>query len=349
VSVSVSQDGILHLFNWDKKFFLSFRELIRERFANGLHHFIVYGSIETDALPTSSDTVIYTSLLQHVITLSVALHKANRIILHGLFSYHLFCIFVLQPWLLKKCYWVIWGGDLYVHKDEAKTWRGRTVELLRSICIKRVGHLVTYIRGDVDLARKWYGATGQHHECFTYPSNVYREIPEKAETHSTINIQIGNSADPSNSHLELLRRLMPYRDQDLTIYAPLSYGDKYYMQSVIKAGKTMFKDKFVPLTEFMPIEQYLDFLGRIDIAIFNHERQQAMGNIITLLGLGKKVFLRKDVTPWAFFVSLGVRVFNVEQIDISPIDENDLRRNKEIVSGLFSERKLIEQLEELFQ
>lgn len=41
----------------------------------------------------------------------------------------------------------------------------------------------------------------------------------------------------------------------------------------------------------MPFEEYLGLLAKIDIAILNHKRQQAMGNITTLLGLGKKYIL----------------------------------------------------------
>jgi hypothetical protein len=41
-----------------------------------------------------------------------------------------------------------------------------------------------------------------------------------------LSILLGNSADPSNNHVEALERLLPYRDQDIKIYAPLSYGDQ---------------------------------------------------------------------------------------------------------------------------
>lgn len=43
-----------------------------------------------------------------------------------------------------------------------------------------------------------------------------------------------------------------------------------------------------PIVDFMDFNEYINFLSTIDIAIFNHKRQQGMGNIITLLGMGKK-------------------------------------------------------------
>ncbi len=341
---------VLHLFGWDKKFFLPFRALIRRQFAcDERHQFIVCGFGEVDGLSPSADTAICPRVLRNVLSLSIALHKAEKIMLHGLFHHHLLYILAIQPWLLKKCHWVIWGCDLYVHEAKLKDWRWRKNEVLWRVCIKRMGHLVTCIQGDAELARKWYGATGQHHNCFMYPSNVYNEMVAETKPHNSVNILIGNSADPSNNHLEILERLTPYQDQDLTIFAPLSYGDKNHAESVTTAGKAIFGDKFVALTEFVPLDQYLEFLGKIDIAIFNHHRQQAMGNMITLLGLGKKVYLRRDVTPWPLFKGLGLSVFDVKQLDVALIEEEAQSRNKDIIADEFSEKRLVEQLKELFR
>src|SRR5690606_30619276 len=213
-----------------------------------------------------------------------------------------------------------------------------------------LGHLVTYIEGDVELARQWYGATGQYHECLMYPSNTYQDLPVPArkETDHTINLLLGNSAYPSNNHLEILERLTPYRNQDIAIYTPLSYGKEDYASKVIEAGHNLFGDKFKPLTEFMPYEQYLTLLSRIDIAIFNHNRQQGMGNIISLLGLGKKVYMRKDVTPWGMFNNNGIIIHSVDQISLKPFSEHEKQHNISIMKNNFSIATLVSQLNALF-
>jgi len=46
----------------------------------------------------------------------------------------------------------------------------------------------------------------------------------------------------------------------------------------------IFREKFKPLVDFIPFDEYLNLLAKVDIAIFNHKRQQTMGNITTLLG-----------------------------------------------------------------
>ena len=345
----MSQGTILHLFGWDKKFLLPFRDLIHEHFSNGKHHFIVYGDFEPGDLPASPDTTVYPNLLKKSFALSLALQQADKIILHGIFSNHLYYLLALHPWCLKKCYWVICGGDLYDHNVMRKDWRWWKNWLFRSFAIKHFGHFVTFVKGDYELAQKWYGADGQYHESIMYPSNVFHAERLKPSRHSSINIQIGNSAAPSNNHFESLELLRPFRNQDIVIYAPLSYGNKKHAEKVIKLGIELFGAKFIPLTEFMPFEQYIEFLRKIDIAIFNHKRQQGMGNLITLLGLGKKIYMRSDLMPVRLFAEIGVKVYDVENIDLDPLNDEVKNHNVKIIKEYFSKERLCHQWEEIFE
>lgn len=276
------------------------------------------------------------------------MQKSEKIILHGLFDISFVKFLSMQPWLLKKCYWVIWGKDLYSYKLSKRTSGWYRNEVFRRIVIKRFGHLVTYVEGDVNLARQWYGAKGQYHECLMYSSNLYKAYDVPHKEHTTINILVGNSADHSNNHLEVFEKLIKFKEQNIKIYVPLSYGDQTHVKTVLKAGREIFGDKFIPLLEFMPFQNYLALLGEIDIAVFAHKRQQAMGNTITLLGLGKKVYMRDDVTPLAIFSDLGIKVFDVKNLDLTPMTEEYMSNNIEIIKANFSEGKLLQQLRDIF-
>ncbi len=243
----------------------------------------------------------------------------------------------------------MWGGDLYSHVLSKKTVRNIFSRYRKKIVIEHMGGLITHIKGDYELAQKWYGAKGQWHECFMYPSNLYREYNIEPKEHETINIQVGNSADPTNNHLEVFEKLEKYKDEDIKIIVPLSYGNEVYAKEVIKQGRKIFGEKFEPLTEFMPFDQYLDLLTEIDIAIFNHNRQQAMGNTTTLLGLGKKVYIRSSVTPWETFEDIGIKVFDVANVTIDLLDEDTKRENKKRVKEYFSEANYLRQLNKLFE
>jgi hypothetical protein len=344
----MSQSRVLHLFGWDKKFVLPFRGFINEHFADGRHQFIIYGDVTEDDVPESSDTSVMPRVFNNIVALTKAMNKAEKIIIHGLFNNHLLYLLAMQPWLLKKCYWVIWGGDLYIHNAPVKDWRWGKNEFFRRLVIKRMGHLVTYIKGDYDLATEWYGAKGQYHECFMYPSNLYKDYAVPDKQYSGFNILVGNSADLSNNHLEVFDKLEVFKDQDIKIYAPLSYGNQAYAKKIIEEGKKKFGDKFKPLTDMMPFDQYLEFLGLIDVAIFNHKRQQAMGNTITLLGLGKTVYMRSDRTTWELFEDIDVKVFDVENIKLDLLDEKIKKDNQEKIKKHFSIDNYKKQLQELF-
>ena len=344
-----SKGKILHVFGWDKKFVPPFIAFVREHFDDTEHCFIIYGQVTDDPLPAGANVIHYPSLLKNLLALLAHIRAARKVILHGLFSSHLFYALALQPWALKKCYWTIWGGDLYIHNAKVKDWRARKNEWFRRFVISRLGHFITHIEGDYKLAQQWYGAKGQWHECFMYPSNLYKDYPLQLVAHDTINIQVGNSADPSNNHLEALERLKAFRDQPIRIYVPLSYGNQQHAQYVIAYGTENFGKKFIPLTELMPLEKYIDFLAQIDIAIFNHRRQQGMGNTISLLGLGKKVYMRSDVTPWKMFNELGVVAFDCEKISLDPLTIIQQITNKQKIEKYFSKDELIRNLKNIFK
>lgn len=260
-------------------------------------------------------------------------------------------LLALHPSLLKKCYWVIWGGDLYQYKFRKQNIKHDIYEAIRAFVIKRIGHFVTYVKGDYELTQQWYGATGQYHECLMYTSNIYKEHTIPPKTGSVVNILVGNSADPANNHLDVFEKLATYKNENLMIYCPLSYGgvDGGYVKQIAEKGTALFGDRFVALTDFMPFAKYLEFLGQIDIAVFAHKRQQAMGNTITLLGLGKKVYMRNDVTPWAMFEGLCVKIFDFLKLDLTPMDGEVLKENQTRIKNYFSEAVLTKQLLNIFE
>jgi hypothetical protein len=342
---------ILHIAGCDK-FIPPFIEFVKEYFDFSAHDFLLMNGMASKELKITPNVHLskrsILSRLKHYWQAMIKMHQADKVILHGLFDMKLVAMLFFLPWLLKKCYWVMWGGDLYSYQLSERNWKWKRREFFRRSVIRRMGHLVTYIKGDYDLATEWYGARGQYHECFMYPSNLYKDYAIPEVKHSSINILVGNSADPSNNHLEVFDKLEVFKDQDIKIYAPLSYGNQTYAKKVIEEGKKQFGDKFEPLTDMMPFDQYLEFLGLIDVAIFNHKRQQAMGNTITLLSLGKKVFMRSDITPWELFEDIDVKVFDVENIKLDLLDEKIKKDNQEKIKKHFSIDNYKKQLQELF-
>ncbi len=345
---------VLHVMHAEK-FIEPFIEFVEDNFDDfdSRHTFFVWGDIRKFRIKSrfnlKNSNKRRIEKLKYFLFMVSAMQEAEKIILHGLFvQWHLMLLF-LMPWNLKKCYWVIWGGDLYTYKLSKRTvgwWRN---ELFRSFVIGRIGHYITQIEGDFRLAQKWYGAKGEWHECFMYTSNLYQEPSKQALPHEGINILLGNSADQSNNHIEILNKLKCHAGDNIKIYCPLSYGDQSYAQEVADYGETLFGGQFIALRDFMSLDKYTNLLNIIDIAIFNHKRQQGMGNITTLLGMGKKVYLRKEITTWDFLQCLGITVFDVNSIELSKMDNDISSENIKIVQNYFSEANLVVQLNRIFQ
>ena len=342
---------ILHVAILDK-FIPPFIDFLGKNFNLFQHRFWLKGDKKQHPYKDNPSTYqVKSSLLGNLlghIKLIADLHRAEKVILHGLFDIRIVLLLSSMPWLLKKCYWVIWGGDLYIHEAEKKDNRWYRHEWIRRFAISRLGHFITHVRGDYELAQKWYGAKGQWHECFMYTSNLYRDYPIEPKPHDGINILLGNSATPTNNHLDALEKLRPFSDENIKIYCPLSYGDISYGDLVERAGSEIYGDKFIPLRNFMPFDQYLKLLSIIDIAIFNHNRQQGMGNIVGLLGMRKKVFIRNDITTWDSLKNIGAVAYNIQQIDLSKIENATEKQNKENIMKYFSEKNLTLNLSKIF-
>lgn len=343
---------ILHVVSLEK-FIPPFIEFLGEHFDLSHHRFWLKG--DRNKYPYQDNQSTYQvnpgvlGYLHGYLKLIVDLNNANKIILHNLFDIKIVFLLVCMPWLLKKSYWVIWGADLYVHQVTKKKWRWHRNEWIRRFAISRLGHFITHIRGDYELAQNWYGARGQWHECFMYTSNLYRDYPIEPKPHDGIHILLGNSATSTNNHLDALEKLRPFAHDNIKIYCPLSYGDASYGDLVERAGVAIFGSNFIPLRDFIPFERYLELLSDIDIAVFNHNRQQGMGNITTLLGMGKTVYIRSDISSWTTLNKMGLVLGDTLTSDFRKLPKETILANRAIVAKSFSERALIHQLSMIFE
>lgn len=335
---------ILHLTR-KEKFTKPFIDFIKENFDISEHFFLLVGGQNKKEFYIEDDSYIKTisnkkDFLKYFIEFNKKMYKADKIIIHGLSQpYNIFYLF-LNPWLLKKCYWAMWGGDFYF--PEKQSWIKKQV-------IKKMGHLISGYIGEYELAKKWYGTKGKFHASFLYPSNLYKDIKIQDKKLDTINILLGNSASQTNQHLDALKKLIPIKDKEIKIYTPLSYGDSSYAKEICVKGKEIFGDKFIPLLEFMPFDEYLLLLSEIDIGFFNHNRQQAAGNIISLLGMGKKVYMRNDNTLFLFLKDILVEVYDLEKDIELCFSEVNKKKNIDIIKKYFSKDNLIKQWKDIFE
>ena len=144
-------------------------------------------------------------------------------------------------------------------------------------------------------------------------------------------------------------------ERDFEIICPLSYGSSNIAKDIVNLGHSLFGERFIPIFDFLPATEYAKLLSSIDVAIFGHKRQQALGNILALLYLGKKVYVRSDISTWNFLNQLGITVFDTKNIlsndegKLFEFDQTVGARNRFLVETEFSDKKCAELWREVFR
>ena len=318
----------LHLLH-ESMFTEAYITFINENFIPNSHMFLIYQSDHKFKLHDANNIIRIDKEKNKWKLLNKYLYQANKVIIHSLFEQKIILLLFIQPWLLKKMFWVVWGADLYQYRDIKVSTRAKLFERIRKFVIKNMGNICTLVYGDYVLAKKWYGFKGRYFEAM-YISNDQGNhmhdfkniIINNTSKESIVKILIGNSASQSNNHLEVFKKLEKFKDYEIEFICPLSYGNMEYGKLVIESGYKSFGDKFVPLTEILSYEKYFNLLKSIDIGIFNNDRQQALGNIFVLLELGKKIYMRNDTSMWNEIKNdLDIDVFDIKNIELETIDE----------------------------
>ncbi|NVO08369.1 MAG: TDP-N-acetylfucosamine:lipid II N-acetylfucosaminyltransferase [Bacteroidales bacterium] len=341
----------IHIMTSENYYHISFIKFIERNFSTKQHHF-VFRSKNTKRSNYKETTSIkekpnFISLILFI----PQLFRAKRIYIHYLpygISLPFWVIFSL---LSKKLVWIFWGGDIYIYNEKNNNLKTRFYELCRKIIIRRLGNIAGFLTEDFNLIKKIYKTDAAYTKTI-YPLPInFTELSqgENVSKGKTIKILAGNSADPSNNHFELLHILERFKDEDIQVICPLSYGrDAAYSLRVNDEGFRVLGEKFKPLLHLLPPTEYSKILQEVDIAIMNHQRQQGLGNLISILWLGKKVFVRSDTTTFSYFKSEGIAVWDTLDIKNQSFESfilmnpNDAIKNKTLVLNVFSEHHYIE-------
>lgn len=161
-------------------------------------------------------------------------------------------------------------------------------------------------------------------------------------------ILLGNSATGTNNHLEIINLLSSIDIGDRKVVVPLSYGSQSYGDEIEKCGRRLLGNHFVPIRNLMPLEQYNALISSCSIAIMNHRRQQALGNIGTMLYHGAKIFLDESNVVYKFFKRKGVYVFSVREITergsaaFTPLSKSEKERNIEVINQIWGHDTVID-------
>lgn len=250
----------------------------------------------------------------------------DLVVFHGILDLNLWAAMIWRPKLWGRFVWVMWGGDVhglllrnkfpFSPRGLIRRMRHRLCLTINRLIIPRIGAVGALVPGDFDVLQSYCGKLNNYARLF-YSDFVVEEhmaSPSPQYPERSLRIVLGNSSSESNNHFEAIEWLSRFKNENITIFCPLSYGDLSYRTSVIEAGKAVFGEKFQPILDFMDREKYAAFLASMDILVFNHYRQQGLYVLHKMLLSGKKCFVHSLATTFAMLQDFKILVYPTENI-----------------------------------
>lgn len=280
-------------------------------------------------------------------------------------------------------YWIAWGADLYSGLLEERGYKlYESVDILWRISKWKIPYfiykLVYKIRRKINTDKMLTGAKKVH---YFVPDSMYDEYPLLLSYYPELahleyrdffyypiddilgedlinttsigrSVIIGNSSSPTGNHLSVISYLRNFSLGDKDIIVPLSYGNKSYAALVEQEGMYAFGKNFKVVKNFLLLDDYNQLLLSANIFIYGNWRQEAVGNILIALYLGGKVFLDKRNPLLNFYKSLGLTLFDIEELSDehlnSKLSSETINDNRKILKQFYSKERLISLIRENF-
>lgn len=272
--------------------------------------------------------------------------SSKNIFIWGLtFSWKWLILLYLKRKVLKeRGVWVIVGVDLHDYIRSKKSLKNMILNHIETELRNSCRTAVTIFPTDIPVYQQLFGI---QNAVFCAPlgfsetsfaqwdaeldrrKKVVEKYPDAyTKVDRKVSIQVGHNKFTYENHAWALSLLEKYKSNNFLITMPMSYGNdcldskEDYCESVKKLAYYFFPpEKIRILTGLLPIRKYYEFLSGVDVAIFCAKRQSALGNLIPLLYLGKKVFLDPDNILLDFFRKKGFEVHDINEIRQMPYEE----------------------------
>jgi len=357
----------LHIMCMNSRYNLNIIKMVNENtleFKEDEHLFVLTDEQYKDEVSCYNNVIFDEEVLRFLVKgNSEYLLRAKYIFMHSLPLSYIQLLF-LKERIAKKIIWCIWGHDLYRESIfKGKKFNAyRQVKQLISNClfhiikvnkIKKFYGIGIGFKYDVLEARKLYGykikvimtpyGFGYSKREVDTAIEEYNNISADKKQH--LKIMLGHSAFPFLRHKEILNKLLLYKNEDIKIVIPLSYGIKEYGEKVERLAKELFQDKVEIIKDYMLPKDYVKFLLSVDIAIFDFEHQSAINNILLLLYLNKKLYLsNKGIIRWGLTAE-GIKTYNTQEIGKLPLESlrryaGSSERGKEFSSFFLDEKNI---------
>lgn len=304
-----------------------------------------------------------------------SLKKYDFLILHSLNSFNKELVAETKEYNYTIV-WIGWGFDYYdlISKNEIDLYLPRTQllkmkfdeeskinpkNILRKILFKsKKEEILQYIDFFAPVLKSEYEQISQNFKKFPHyiewnyrNSNLINEY-QNIENQGN-NILFGNSASFLNNHIDLLDFFKSYDFKDTKLITPLNYGNAKYANYLQNIFHKEIGNSFVPIIQYLPLNDYIKILSSCSNIIINSKRQLGLGTINIALYLGSRVFLRKENPIYKEYKNIGLKIFSIEDLIndkklLKKKLENDYKlKNKKIISNIINYKNVNQKTREL--
>lgn len=338
---------VLHIFPYGifvSKYISGFCQYINDKYE---HCFYIYGDADQQndrkiRMP-NVDNIIYTNLKCE--GMEKCIDKSDIIVLGAIpeiYDIIRKINYSVHP-QKQKLILIPFGRDLFRTSDIYRIKDKKLVEaideqkelLIENSCLVVTGEVgKKYIHDffQIDVKTVWF-------DCLN--SLEPYEGGEVTQVQDRCNIMLGHRGTWTGGHIEVLYSLKKYESKISTIICPLSYGNREYIDEIVKVGKDLYGEKFVYIDKWIPKNEYYTFLNKnVDIAIFNYNTSEGFNTLLYLIETGKKVYVNPMNDSYHDLVRMGFPIFEWKQEDIDfsevkkPLDENQLIEVKKAIINM---------------
>jgi len=252
--------------------------------------------------------------------------------------------------------WVVWGHEVY--NDFQTAQRCNIKHPIRTISWKiynyyfrkvvKKARVIIGEKQDCHRACELLGCNGKiiYYNFGGYADMIIPEfnLNEKDEKY----ILVGHNAYPDCRHLACFETIRKVDDGKLIVICPLPTDgtDPKLVQTIREEGERLFGKRFRGIYSRQNYLDYCEMLSKCDIALFNHTRQMAQGNVEKLLYYGKKIFFSLENTNYELYRELGAHVYRIDEICrenfLKPLSEIEKKNNKSIIEEQLSTSTFVE-------
>lgn len=296
-------------------------------------------------------------------SLKESLGKFNGVIFHGLFGAWSTELLDAVPSHVKIG-WVCWDAEVFSRYEEELKYQKPLTRIIRRI--KRIFSFFKNkckVKTAYFVPKKYFGKieyclcdmpqeAEAANKCFStqlkwLPYNYY-SINETIGELRNKRIEgrcvfLGNCCTYNNNHIDAFLHIHPLI-KDRFVITPLSYGDMGLLKYVLFFGRLLLGNNFVPITQYLSLDEYNSMMLSCSVMIMNHGSPAAQGNIITGLWLGMRVYLNKNSITYKFFKSLGVHIFSIEDDlnkrnpnALASLSEDEIIHNQSILDAYYGD------------